>query len=125
MQAHTFLRFPVLSFSAFTDGASSSPRPPGPMLLLRVLRAVFLGDNAAFFGDWEGALNEPFAIRPSAMLSLLAMVGPLFGGLWWWCSGREPSCKHGRRQSKQCAMRVAKASPSPVTIPPHLRPSHK
>jgi hypothetical protein len=72
--AHTFLRFPVLSFSAFSDGASSSPGPPGPMLLLRVLRAVFFGDDADFFGDCEGALNDPFAIKPSAMLSLLAMA---------------------------------------------------
>jgi hypothetical protein len=66
---------PVLSFSAFSDGASSSPRLPGPMLLLRVLRADFFGDNPDFFGDCEGALNDPLAIKPSAMLSLLAMVG--------------------------------------------------
>lgn len=55
-------RLPVDSFSA---GASSSPRPPGPMLLLRVLRAVFFGDSAG-----KGALRDMLARRPSAMFSL-------------------------------------------------------
>jgi hypothetical protein len=80
------------------------------MLLLRVLRADFFGDNADFLGDCEGALNEPFAIRPSAMLSLLAMVE----SLWRFVVGiRDEStdqCKHGRRHPKQCGS----GSPRPI-----------
>lgn len=65
---HTFRRFPLVSFNA---GSSRAPKPPGPMLLLRVLLEDFLGDN-------EGALlkDEP-ATRPSAIFSLpesLAMI---------------------------------------------------
>jgi hypothetical protein len=55
-----FLRFPLLSLSA---GASSSPRPPGPMLLLRALREDFAGED-------EVALGFARAISPSAMFSL-------------------------------------------------------
>jgi hypothetical protein len=58
--ARTFLRFPLLALSG---GSSSSARPPGPMLLLRVLRA-------AFFGDAEEALEGAFATSPSAIFSL-------------------------------------------------------
>ena len=68
-----FLRFPLLSFSA---GASSSPRPPGPMLLLRVLREDFRGDNT-------GALNDVFAIRPSAMFSLPSVFAMVYAKSWW------------------------------------------
>ena len=37
-----FLRLPLLSFST---GAAVSASPPGPMLLLRVRRDVFLGES--------------------------------------------------------------------------------
>jgi hypothetical protein len=60
--AHTFLRFPLLSFNA---GASSSARPPGPMLLLRVFRDDLRGDSAA-----TGALKDMLALKPSAIFSL-------------------------------------------------------
>lgn len=63
----TLRRFPVDSFS----GASSSPNPPGPMLLLRVFRLDFFGDN-------EGALIKLVpATSPSAMFSLSSPV-PMF-----------------------------------------------
>jgi hypothetical protein len=56
-----FLLFPLLSFNA---GSSTTPKPPGPMLLLRVLREDFLGDK-------DGALlKDELAVRPSAIFSL-------------------------------------------------------
>lgn len=67
----TLRRFPLLSFRT---GSSSAPRPPGPMLLLRVFLAGFGG----FFGEGAGAAKDAPANRPSAMFSLpwsLAMVG--------------------------------------------------
>lgn len=63
MIALAFLLFPLLSFNA---GSSRAPRPPGPMLLLRVRREGFLGDR-------DGALPKAeLAMRPSAMFSLPA-----------------------------------------------------
>ena len=64
---HTFLLFPAVSFSG---GASNSPRPPGPILLLRVLRDDFFGDREALLEDCEDILNEELATRPSAIFSL-------------------------------------------------------
>lgn len=75
-----FLRFPLLSFNA---GASSSPRPPGPMLLLRALREDLAGDVVA-------ALGFALATRPSAMFPFpsVAAILKCCGGVCWWCFGR-------------------------------------
>jgi hypothetical protein len=123
---HTFLRFPVLSFSALSEGASSSPRPPGPMLLLRVLRADFFGDNPDFFGDWEGALKEPFAIKPSAMLSLLPMAGLLCSVV---CGGgvRDESTDvntEGANPNNGAAAKPAHAPSGLLTALPPCAPPH-
>lgn len=64
-----FRRFPLLCFSA---GGSLSVRPPGPMLLLRVLRDDFRGDSAGASKD-TGAAKDVLAIRPSAIFSLASV----------------------------------------------------
>lgn len=90
--AHTLRRFPLVSFSA---GASGAPRPPGPMLLLRVFREDF-------FDDSTGALKDAPATSPSAMFSLPRSLAMVRG---WRCRGGDASLLRlrweERKQNKQ------------------------
>ena len=92
----TFLLLPELSFSA---GSSRAPRPPEPMLLLRIRLDDFFGDRA------DDLLKDELATSPSAMFSLSKSPAMMECGMGEGDVG-EFACTYqlGQDQNKQLLM---------------------